>query len=358
MSLQRQKGGAHLFGQGAFIHGFCFLLSIKLGTAIHFKFSSLTRPVRGPEAVAHASILVQAIPHRQKVRAMTLWKPLVSALAGLGLAMVSLNSAMAQNQECWGHPQPTHRFKLAVVPQLPPAEIHAAWSPLLEKIGAQGRWCFQLMVQRSIPEFEVELLEGKPDFAFMNPYHQVMVHRKPGYRPLLADAQLLTGILVVRQGGAIKRLEDLKGQSIAYPAPNAFAATLLTRALLGQKGVATQAVFVKTHSNVYRSVVQGDVAAGGGVNNTLSRELPNLQNELQVLYETPGYRAHPLSAHPRVPVALQTAVRDAFIALAGQTEGLGLLNKAQLPHPQPTDYAKDYLPLEKLGLEAFVQNPK
>lgn len=297
-------------------------------------------------------------PHRQKARAMTPWKHFAAGLTGVCFAVVCMAPASAQTQECWGHPQPTHRFKLAVVPQLNPSEIHAVWSPLLAKIGHQGRWCFQLLVHRSIPEFEVALSNGTPDWAFMNPYHQVMVHRKPGYRPVLADAQLLTGIVVVRQGGGIQRLEDLNGQSIAYPAPNAFAATLLPRAMLAQKGISTQAVFVKTHTNVYRSVQQGDVAAGGGVNNTLSRELPNLQKELQVVYETPGYRAHPLSAHPRVPVALQNAVRDAFMAMASQAEGQAMLDKAQLPEPRPADYAKDYLPLEKLGLEAFVQNPK
>ena len=279
-------------------------------------------------------------------------------LVGL-LACAGMHSAMAQGAAapCLGHAQAQTVFKFAVVPQLPAAETYSVWSPLLDQIGRSGQWCFQLSVSRSIPEFETELLEGKPDFAFKNPYHQLMAHRQQKYRPLLADSQLLTGILVVRQGGP-RRLEDLKGQSIAYPAPNAFAATLLNRALLADKGIATQAVFSKTHSNVYRSVQQGDVAAGGGVNNTLSRELPSLQKELQVLYETPGFRAHPVSAHPRVPQALQNAVRDAFLALANQPDGLALLNKAQLPQPIKVDYTKDYLPLEKLGLETYVQMPK
>ena len=279
-------------------------------------------------------------------------------LVAMGLAAAFWAPVQAQTQDCLGHAQASTVYKVAVVPQFTPAEIYSVWSPLLDEIGKKGRWCFQLMVSRSIPEFEAELLDGKPDFAFMNPYHQVMAHRKQNYRPLLADAQLLTGILVVRQGGPIKRLEDLKGKSIAYPAPNAFAATLLTRALLAQKKIDTQAVFVKTHTNVYRGVQQGDVAAGGGVNNTLIRELPNLQSELQVLYETPGFRAHPISAHPRVPVAQQNAVRDAFLALASKPEGQAMLNKAQLPNPLAVDHAKDYLPLEKLGLEAFVQVPK
>lgn len=266
--------------------------------------------------------------------------------------------APVQAQECLGDANAKPVLKVAVVPQLPPAEIHAVWSPLLDKLGKEGHWCFNLTISRSIPDFENELLDGKPDLAFMNPYHQVMAHRRQGYRPLVADAQLLTGIVVVRKDSGIQKLEDLKGKSIAYPAPNAFAATLLTRAILAQRGIETTPVFVKTHSNVYRAVQQSDTAAGGGVNNTLAREMPGLQQELKVLFETPGFRAHPLSAHPRLPAQTQTSLRQAFIALAKSPEGSQLLDKAQLPQPQAVDHARDYLPLEKLGLQAFVQSAK
>lgn len=284
--------------------------------------------------------------------------PVRVALAVCGLSGLFGLHASAQAQECLGDASARPVLKVAVVPQIPPAEIHAVWSPLLDKLGKDGHWCFNLTLSRSIPDFENELLEGKPDLAFMNPYHQVMAHRRQGYRPLVADAQLLTGIVVVRKDSGLQKLEDLKGKAIAYPAPNAFAATLLTRAILAQRGIETTPVFVKTHSNVYRSVQQSDTAAGAGVNNTLMRELPGLQQELKVLFETPGFRAHPLSAHPRLPAQTQTAIRQAFIALAKSAEGSQLLDKAQLPQPQPVDHARDYQPLEKLGLQAFVQNAK
>jgi phosphonate transport system substrate-binding protein len=55
---------------------------------------------------------------------------------------------------------------------------------------------------------------------------------------------------------------------LAFPSPNAFAASLITRATLSQRGIDIKPLYVKTHSNVYRSVLQADVVAGGAVNNT------------------------------------------------------------------------------------------
>jgi phosphonate transport system substrate-binding protein len=229
---------------------------------------------------------------------------------------------------------------------------------VLEAVGLATKQCFHLSISKSIPDFEAELLAGTPDFSYMNPYHQVMAHRAQAYRPLVADATPLTGILVVRRDSGIAKLEDLNGKKVSFPSPNAFAASLITRATLSQLGIEINPVYVKTHSNVYRSVLQADVVAGGAVNTTLLREPEGLQSQLKVLFESTGYRAHPFSAHPRVPLGLQDGVAKAFVAYATSQAGGIVMNKAQMPQPVAVTYARDYLPLEKLKLESFVEAPK
>lgn len=137
----------------------------------------------------------------------------------------------------------------------------------------------------------------------MNPYHQVMVRQR--YQPLVGDgATLLRGILAVRRDSPITSLQQLNGAMIAFPSPNAFAASLLIRAHLRQQGVAFTPVYLKTHSNVYRAVAIDQVGAGGGVNNTLQREPVELRERLRVLFTTPGYPAHPFSARRGLDSAL------------------------------------------------------
>jgi len=290
-------------------------------------------------------------------RALMLPRVCVLALLGIGSALLpSLANAQASN--CLGDASVTKPYVVSVVPQLPASETYSHWAPVLEAVGLASKQCFTLNISKTIPDFEVELLAGTPDFSYMNPYHQVMAYRRQAYRPLVADATPLTGIVVVRRDSGINKMDDLNGKQLAFPSPNAFAASLITRATLSQRGIDIKPLYVKTHSNVYRSVLQADVVAGGGVNTTLLREPEGLQSQLKVLFESAGYRAHPFSAHPRVPVAVQESVRKAFIAYAGTDAGKVAMNKAQMPQPVAVDYARDYLPLEHLKIEAFVEAPK
>lgn len=252
------------------------------------------------------------------------------------------------------HNSQAPKLSISIVPQLPPIELFKRWAPLLKAVTEQTGLCFSLSVQRNIPEFESQFLRGEPDLVFLNPYHQVMAHKAQGYAPLLADRQLLTGIVVVRKDSPISTLKDLNDQSIAFPAPNAFAASLLIRAILAEENIQFRTQYVQTHSNVYRAIAAGQVSAGGGVNNTLLREPQALQDGLRVLYETPGFRSHPLSVHPRIPRPIREAITKAFFNLSEMPQGRELLNQVQIPNPISVSHAKDYAPLERLGVQKFV----
>jgi len=272
-------------------------------------------------------------------------------------AAVLPSTSTAQELECpqiAGKQSGGTRLSVAVVPQLPPVELFRRWTPVLKVITERTGLCFSLTVPKTIPEFEALFLRGQPDLVFLNPYHQVMAFRAQGYLPILADSEPLTGIIVVRNDSPIKTLRDLNGQTMAFPAPNAFAASLLLRAIITDLQIPFRTQYVQSHSNVYRSVASGTIAAGGGVNNTLMREPQALRNELRVLYESPGFRSHPLSAHPRVPSHLRVEISDVLYKLALNDEGRSLLNQIQIPNPSAATHNKDYAPLERLGIEKFV----
>lgn len=256
---------------------------------------------------------------------------------------------------CLGAQVSTKVYTFDVVPQFPAAKIYTTWSPLLQRIGQDAGLCFELRVSASIPEFEQRFLKGESDFTFLNPYHAVLAYQKKKYQPLLADTQdLLTGILVVRSDNPIKNLNDLKGKNVSFPAPNSFAASLLIRAELAKQKIDVNPVFVKTHSNVYRSVINKDALAGGGVNNTLDNEAPEVRQQLRVLYETPAYTPHPIATHPSVTSEVRERFLKAMVKLSQNEEGQKLLDGINLNKPQAVSYAKHYKVLESLQLEKFL----
>ncbi|MEK7703688.1 MAG: PhnD/SsuA/transferrin family substrate-binding protein, partial [Myxococcota bacterium] len=122
---------------------------------------------------------------------------------------------------------------LAVVPQVPAVESYRDWGPLLDRLSRQLGVAFVLTSYASIHDFESALVDGAPDLAYMNPYHAVMVHKRPGYIPLVRDdSRPLRGILVVRRDSAIRTPLELAGQTVAFASPNAFSSALYMRALL------------------------------------------------------------------------------------------------------------------------------
>lgn len=252
----------------------------------------------------------------------------------------------------------TRSYRVDIVPQVSPSETYRNWAPLLAEVGATSGVCFDLRIEATIPEFEAALLAGEPDFAFMNPYHAVMTHNGQQYIPLIADgAAKLSGIVVVRKSGAIRSLGDLKDQTVAFPSPNAFGASLLIRSELAREGIPIRPVYVKTHGNVYRSVIIGDSAAGGGITSTLDAEPEEIRGKLRIIYKTGEYMPHPFSANRRIPEEVREKVTQAFFSLEKSDAGRSLLKSVSIPVPARVDYDRDYRPLESLGLERFIIMP-
>lgn len=244
---------------------------------------------------------------------------------------------------------------LAIVPQSSPASTFRQWAPFAKILGGLIGEPLQIRVYRTFDEFETDLVNGRVDFAYMNPYHLLVARKEQGYVPLLRDgSRRLSGVLVVRRDSPAKSPQDLNGLDIGFPDPDAFAASLYMRALLQEKEkIHFQARYFTTHSNVYRHVILGTVAGGGGVNVTLARERPETRNELRVLYETPATSPHPLCAHPRIPTTLQERIIQAVLRMAEDDDGRAALKLIDIPQPVRASYARDYQPLEKLRLEKY-----
>jgi len=246
-------------------------------------------------------------------------------------------------------------YTLSVVPQFTLVDIGQRWTPLLQRLEAETGYGFKLHLVDKIPRFETDFLAGIPDLVYLNPYHMVMAAKSHGYHPLVRGTEPLAGILVVDNQGPIQRLSDLNGKRLAFPAPNAFGASLYMRAhLIEKEGLSFIADYVGTHQNAYRHVLLGEAAAGGGIEATLERESDGLKKRLRVLYTTPSVPPHPLAAHPRLPADVRERITAAILKIGRDPAGQKMLADVELAPTLRADYARDYLPLEKLKLERHV----
>lgn len=275
-------------------------------------------------------------------------------LAGWVLLTLPVATATAAQNSHTDTSQLSYSF--AVVPQFTPLKTEQIWRPILKAVEVASGVRLNLVVPTSIPAFEHALYAGKYDFAYMNPYHLLVAHAKQGYRPLLADiSRQMHGIVVVRKRGSVDSVSALAGRRMAFPAPNAFAASLLVRAELEREfKIAVSPWYVVNHSSVYLDVALGLVPAGGGVLSTLRTEPEAIQNRLRIIYRTPGTPTHPIAVNPQL-VSEKTTHRItlAFLQLMDSASGRRLLAAVPINQIGQVKYSR-YKPLERLGLGKYA----
>jgi len=220
----------------------------------------------------------------------------------------------------------SRELTVGIVPQQSATALARVWIPLLQEAGRRAGVSLVFRTAPDIPAFEERLKQGEYDLAYMNPYHYVVFSAAPGYRAFAREKdRRLVGIVVVAKDSPVKTLKDLAGQRVAFPAPAAFAASILTRAEFTRQGVPIEAQYVSSHDSVYRGVSQGVFAAGGGIRRTLEAMAPDVSQNLRVLTSTRDYVPHAFAAHPRVTAAEVAAVTKALQSLDVDDTGRELL---------------------------------
>ena len=217
-------------------------------------------------------------------------------------------------------------LRLGVVPQQSASRLAELWSPIASYIGNLVGEEIHFATAPDIPTFEKRLAEGKYDIAYMNPYHFVVFNSDPGYRAIVhARDKRIRGILVVRKDSEISDLNDLDGEQLAFPAPAAFAASILTRAKLSAIPIQFTPVYVSSHDSVYRSVAKGLFPAGGGVIRTFNNVDPSIREQLKILWTSDGFTPHAIATHPNMDDDLSKKIQQAFVTMDQNETGSTLL---------------------------------
>ena len=194
-----------------------------------------------------------------------------------------------------------------IVPQQSASKLARLWAPILAYISKETGVQIVFGTGKDIPTFEERLRKGEYDLAYMNPYHYTVFHETTGYRAFAkARDKKINGILVVRKGDGITDISQLQGATLAFPAPAAFAASILTRAYLRAQGIEFTPKYVASHDSVYRSVAKGLYPAGGGIVRTLRNMSADVSEALDILWQSSDYTPHAFAAHPDLDAAHRT----------------------------------------------------
>lgn len=246
-------------------------------------------------------------------------------------------------------------YTLAVIPSAPPVSMHKLWTPFSEQLYRETGIVFRLKMYEKMAEFERDIWAGTPDFIFSSPIQLMVAHKSNRYLPLVRGGKKVSVGLFVRKDSPISGISDLTGKTISFVGNKNLCSVFMQHQLGQHKGKLTfTQEYTGSTRNVIINILRGKSDAGAVFIPEIAKESEETRNQLREILATPEIAPHPLSAHPRVPLKVQEAVRKATLAIAATKEGAELLKSIRLGSPVIADYKRDYLDLEEIDVESLT----
>ncbi|ELP5729480.1 phosphate/phosphite/phosphonate ABC transporter substrate-binding protein [Vibrio vulnificus] len=218
-----------------------------------------------------------------------------------------------------------------IVPQQSASRLADTWTPVIKALSETSGLEIVFATAPDIPTFEQRLANGDYDIAYMNPYHYVVYHERSGYQAIAkAKDTRIHGLIVVNAQSDIHDIRQLSGQTLAFPSPAAFAATILTQGYLNQQGITFQSKYVSSHDSVYLNVAKGFIPAGGGIERTLKAAPEEVRKQLRVLWTSAGYTPHPIAVKSQIAADTQLIIQSALANLHQRSDGAELLSPLKI----------------------------
>ena len=229
---------------------------------------------------------------------------------------------------CFGFTAHAKDYTFGVVPQQSANVLANRWVPLTQYLSKKTGLNIQFATANTIPVFEQRLLEQQYDIAYMNPFHYVVFAKHAEYVAINHQSdKKIQGIIVARKDSHIFSLADLTDTTVAFPAPAAFAATMLPRAELDLAQIPITPQFVSSHDSVYLNVHRGFFSAGGGVKRTFNNMPDAIKADLKVVWTTQPYTPHAFAVLNNMPTAHREAIQTALAEMGPDPQGSAILQK-------------------------------
>jgi phosphonate transport system substrate-binding protein len=262
-------------------------------------------------------------------------------LAALGLMACNRDASGGRSEPLYAAKPATagREYVFAIHPLHNPVRLFEVYGPLIEYLNRNiPGTTFRLEASRNYEEFENKLYSRQFDFALPNPY-QTLNSLGHGYHVIakMGDDYKFTGIILVRRDSGIKKVTDLKGKKVSYPARTALAATMMPQYYLQTHGLDVnrdiENLYVGSQESSIMNVYLGNVAAAATWPlpwDAFQKEHPDKARELQLKWETEPLINNGVVARDDVPEALVKRVAQLLDTLHTSEEGKAILARMPL----------------------------
>lgn len=186
-------------------------------------------------------------------------------------------------------------YKIGVHPYLNSQKMFSAYQPILNYLERHFEGVnFVLETSEYYSVYDEKLYNREFHFSLPNPF-QTYNSLSYGYRVIgkMKPDSVFRGIFVARKDRDIKKVQQLKGQVISFPAPTALAATMMPLYYLHERGIDTEKDIEKRFVGSQYSSIMNAYSSDAVVGATWpppwiawSKENPEMAKEMEVVWET------------------------------------------------------------------------
>jgi phosphonate transport system substrate-binding protein len=202
------------------------------------------------------------------------------------------------------------------------------WNPIIDHVSQRSGVKLQLKIGRTSADTTAFVLANEVEFLFTNhmfsPEREQMGWRVFGRR----QTPPIHSQIVVLASSPIQKLEELEGQPVAFPGPEATVAYKFAYAQLLRRNIPVQVVFGGNMDGAFAQLLSGKVRAAG-THSQLSEGWSRRENQaLRTLWQSEPLHDLALMASRKVPERDVQAVARAFIEMAKDPVGQRVLAAA------------------------------
>ncbi|MEA3352721.1 MAG: PhnD/SsuA/transferrin family substrate-binding protein [Campylobacterota bacterium] len=228
-----------------------------------------------------------------------------------------------------------------------PKKLFEVYQPLVDYINKQlVDATIKLEASRNYAAYDKKLFSGYFDLSLPNPYQTIVAAQK-GYDIFgkMADDENFRGIFIVRKDSNIKKVDQIKGKTVSYPAPTALAATMMPQHFLHINGIDINKDIKNSYvgsqessiMNVYlKKTIAGSTWPPPWI--AFKKEHPKIASQLEIKWETKHLLNNGLVAKKDFPKELLSKVSNIIFNLHTHKEGKKILKAMELSRYEKADY--------------------
>ena len=216
-------------------------------------------------------------------------------------------------------------YHFAIAPQQSPRELAKRWGPIIQYISEHSGVSLRFQTATSLTAYQHDMKAGLYDISFINAYYYVAYSKDARYQVFAQEKDAkFVGVMVVRKDSPYQKLEDLQGQPLAFPSPTAVT-SMLACTQLKENNIKFTPNYVISMDSVYRSVAKGLFSAGQGEMRTFGSMVPEVRDQLRILWSSEPMPPFTFSVHPRVPKENVQKIQKVMVEMENTEEGRELL---------------------------------